>query len=217
MKPKNVVVIGLGTFGSAVAKTLSDFGNKVLGIDIDEHRAGKLADILGDVVIADGRDEDALREAGVKSYDTAVIAIGEDLEANILCTMNVKMLGIETVWAKALSETHHRILGKIGADRVIHPEEEIGQHIAQMLHNPLVRDYVSLGNGFYIVDVQVPEELDGFVLKESHLASHEVHCLGVMRGLALQEQFGSQWLLEKSDKLLLLGRRDSLRKFGETL
>src|SRR5690606_22873699 len=113
MKNKSVVVIGLGTFGSTVARMLAEFGNPVLGIDIDEARVARLADRLTDAVIADGRDEDALREAGVGGYNTAVVAIGENLEANILCTMNVKMLGVETVWVKALSETHHRILSKI--------------------------------------------------------------------------------------------------------
>lgn len=217
MKTRSVVVIGLGTFGSTVARALAEFGNQVLGIDIDESRAAKLADTLRDVVIADGRDEDALREAGVEGYDIAVVAIGENLEANILCTMNVKMLGIETVWVKALSEAHHRILRKIGVDRVVHPEEEIGQHIAQVLHNPLVRDYISLGNGFYIVDVQVSEKLDGHSLKEQQLARHDLRCLGQMRGLSLLERIDGEFKLKSGDKLLMFGKRDDLRRFGETL
>lgn len=217
MKSKYVAVIGLGTFGSTIAKTLASFGDQVLGIDIDEKRASSLADELTDVVIADGRDEDALREAGVEGYDTVVVAIGEDLEANILCTMNVKMLGVETVWAKSVSETHHRILRKIGVDRVIHPEEEIGHHIAQVLHNPLVRDYISLGNSFYIVDVQVPERLDGNTLKDTNLAKYEIRCLGLMRAGSLLEQDGPESTLQNGDKLLLLGKRDNLQRFGETL
>lgn len=217
MKSKYVAVIGLGTFGSTVARTLAGFGDKVLGIDIDEKRVSGLADELADVVIADGRDEEALREAGVDGYDTAVVAIGEDLEANILCTMNVKMLGVKTVWTKCLSETHHRILRKIGVDRVIHPEEEIGQHIAQVLHNPLVRDYISLGNGFYIVDVQVPERLDGSALKEADLDKYDVRCLGVMRRTSLLEHSDSALIVQSGDKLLLLGERDNLQRFGETL
>src|SRR5690606_38158040 len=116
------------------------------------------------VVIADSRDEEALRQAGVGDYDVAVVAIGDETEASVLCTMNVKLLGVDMIWAKALSRTHHRILTKLGADRVIHPEQAVGQHIAQMLHNPLVRDYLSLGNGYYIIDLRVPETLHGKTL-----------------------------------------------------
>lgn len=217
MKTKYVAVIGLGTFGSTVARTLAGFGDRVLGIDIDENRASRLADELTEVVIADGRDEEALREAGVEGYDTAVVAIGEDLEANILCTMNVKLLGVKSVWAKSLNETHHRILHKIGVERVIHPEEDIGHHIAQVLHNPLMRDYLSLGNGFYIVDVQVPERLDGHALKDAKLAKYEVRCLGLMRETSLLEQNDSESTLRGGDKLLLLGRRRNLQRFGDTL
>lgn len=217
MKSKYVAVIGLGLFGSTVAKALAGFGDHVLGIDIDKARAAKLADELTDVVIADCRDEDALREAGIDGYDTAVVAIGDDLEANILCAMNVKMLGVKTIWAKSLSQTHHRILHKIGVDRVIHPEEEIGQHIAQALHNPLVRDYISLGNGFYIVDVQVPERLDGSSLRETDLDNYEVHCLGVMRGSTLLSQNGTDATVNSGDKLLLLGKRDNLQRYGDKL
>lgn len=91
-KTRSSAVIGLGTFGSTVASDLARFDNTVLGIDIDERRVSRLAETLSEAIIADGRDEDALREAGV-GIDAAVVAIGEDLEANILCTMNVRMLG----------------------------------------------------------------------------------------------------------------------------
>lgn len=217
MTSKHIAVIGLGTFGGTVARTLAGFGTRVLGIDSDEQAVAHLADSLDQVIIADGRDEQALREAGVEDYDAVVVAIGEDLEANILCTMNVKLLGVETIWVKALSSTHHRILNKLGADRVIHPEEEIGQHVAQMLHNPLVRDYLSLGNGFYIVDVQVPAALDGKLLACRQVSDHKVHCLGQMRGSELLEMQADGWLLCEDDKLLMLGRRDDLRRFGEQL
>src|SRR3546814_9993431 len=92
-KDRSVAVIGLGTFGSTVASELAEFGNHVLGIDTDEQTVSRLADTLAEVIIADGRDEEALRQAGVGGYDVAVIAIGENPEANILCTMNVKQIG----------------------------------------------------------------------------------------------------------------------------
>lgn len=217
-KKRYFVVIGLGTFGRTIATELVRFGNHVLGIDSDESRVNDLADELSETVIADSRDEEALREAGVDQYDVAVVAIGEDLESNVLCTMNVKMLGVTKVWVKALNRTHHRILTKLGADRVIHPEQEIGQHVAQMLHNPLVRDYLSLGNGYYIVDLSVPEKYNGETLAALKLADREhLRCLGLMRGSKFLENDHDQTILEADDKLLVLGQRDELRDFGESL
>ncbi|MDZ5699573.1 TrkA family potassium uptake protein [Chelativorans sp. M5D2P16] len=214
---ESFAVIGLGTFGATIARELARFGNHVLGIDIEEKNVTRLADEVAEAIIADGRDEEALREAGVGRYDVAVIAIGEDLEANILCTMNVKVLGVKTVWVKALSRTHHRILIKMGADRVILPEQEVGQHIAQMLHNPLVHDYVSLGNGFHVVDFRVPEDLDGKPLADVELSDKfDIRCLGLMRGSDfLAGDAGVK--LATDDKLLLLGRRKDLRRFGDSL
>lgn len=182
-KARSFAVIGLGTFGGTVATELARFGNRVLGIDISEPVAGRFADTLAQVLIADGKDENALREAGLEHYDVAIVAIGEDLEANILCAMNARLLGVETIWAKAMSRTHHRILSKLGVDRVIHPEQEIGQRIAQVLNNPMIRDYVSLGNGYNLVNVLVPERLAGRSVGELKLTERfEVRAIGLMRG-----------------------------------
>ncbi|CUH39318.1 Ktr system potassium uptake protein A [Jannaschia seosinensis] len=215
---RSFAVIGLGTFGSTVASELARFGNPVLGIDLDERRVTRIADTLSEAVIANGRDEEALREAGVGVHDVAVVAIGEDLEANILCTMNVRMLGVKEVWVKAMSRTHHRILVKMDVDRVILAEQEMGQHIAQMLHNPLVRDYVSLGNGYHVVDLQVPEELAGAAIGDEKLLSpYDLISLGAMRDGEFIARSDGTALLETGDKLLLLGKRQQLRDFGDSL
>lgn len=217
-RDRSFAVIGLGTFGSTVASQLAEFGNHVLGIDIAEKNVGALADMLAEAIIADGRDEEALREAGVGSYDVAVVAIGEDLEANVLCTMNVKVLGVPCIWVKAMSRTHHRILSNLKVDRVIRAEEEMGQHIAQMLHNPLVRDYVSLGNGYHVIDFQVPEQLAGHPVGELRLGDRfGIRCLGLMRGTEYDACGTGRERLEADDKLLLLGRRKDLRRFSDSL
>jgi trk system potassium uptake protein TrkA len=218
MKNDSYVVIGLGTFGSTVATELARFGNNVLGMDCKEGPVSQLADKLTEALIVDARDEEALREAGVGHCDVAVIAIGEDLEANIICTMNVKMLGVPCIWVKALTKTHHRILSKIGADRVIEPEQEIGKHVAQKLHNPLIRDYLSLGNGFYIVDMRLPERLDGETLGSVMIDDDKsVRCLGVMRGTEFLSSDSRGMSLQSDDKLLMLGPQQNLRDFGESL
>lgn len=217
-KNDNFAIIGLGTFGGTVATELAQFGNHVLGIDIDEAKVSQFAQTLDEAIIADCRDEVALKEVGVEKYDAAVVAIGEDLEASIVCTMNLKLLGVPSIWVKAISRTHHRILKKIGADRIIHPEEEIGQHIAQMLHNPLVRDYVSLGNGYHIVDIRIPERLNEKKVVDLGLENQtEIISLGMMRGSEYMSCVSDETLLQTDDKLLLLGRRQSLRDFAEKL
>jgi trk system potassium uptake protein TrkA len=218
VKTRSFAVIGLGTFGSTVASELARFGNPVLGIDTDARHVTRLADTLSESIIADGKDEAALKEAGVGNYDVAIVAIGEDLEANILCTMNVKMLGVETIWVKALNRTHHRILTKLGADRVILPEQEIGQHIAQMLHNPLVRDYVSLGNGYHVVDLRVPSQLDGKRIGDAAIfTKYDLRALGAMRDSKYLSCEGGDLTLMEGDKLLILGKRTDLRHFGDDL
>lgn len=213
---RTFVIIGLGTVGSTVAADLARSGNHVLGIDINEKSVAALSDILSEAIIADGRDEEALREAGVDKYDVALIAIGEDLEANILCTMNVKMLGVKTVWVKAINKTHHRILTKLEPDRVILPEQEIGQHIAQKLHNPAVRDYLSLGNGMHVINLEVPESMAGKTIESLDLEkSHELRCLGILRGSEFIGCDTGTVTMEASDKILILGRRQNLRDFSD--
>lgn len=217
-KKRTFVVIGLGMFGRTIATQLVGFGNHVLGIDSNEARVNDVIDELSEAVIADVRDDESLREAGVDQYDVAVIAIGDDLESNVLCTMNVKLLGVGTIWAKAMNPTHHIILDRLGADRVIHPEEEIGQHVAQMLHNPLVRDYLSLGEDVFLVDLSIPDSFEGKRLEELKLADHEdLRLTGIVRGTEYLDGHDGQTVLETDDKLLLLGRRDSLRDFSDSL
>ena len=217
-RSQTFAVLGLGTFGRAVALELQRFGNSVLGIDADDAVVGDIADELTSAVIADVRSEDALREAGVDECDAAVIAMATDLEASVMAAINCRMLGVETIWAKATTRTHHRILSKLGVDRIVHPEEEQGRHLAQVLHNPFVRDYVSVGNGFSVVNFTVPKGLAGRTLDGLKLMDrHRLRCVGVMRG---SEFIGSDALscqLHEEDRLLLLGKRADLREFAGTL
>lgn len=215
---RTFAVIGLGAFGSAVATELARFDNHVIGIDLDERRVNQLAANLPATAILDSSDENALREAGIDGYDVALIAIGRDIEASILTTMNLKMLGIETIWVKASNKTHHRILSKLGADRVILPEQEMGRHIAQMLNNPVVQDYVSLGNGFSVVNIVVPDRLEGRSLRSLKLSEvFDLKLLGLMRGTEFKPCTDADLVLQRDDKLLLLGKRPALRRFGDTL
>ncbi|KMK65209.1 TrkA family potassium uptake protein [Puniceibacterium sp. IMCC21224] len=211
-------VIGLGNFGSTVATELMRFGNHVIGIDIDEDRASTHAESLSQALIVDARDESALKQAGLGDCDVALIALGTDLEASILSAMNLKLVGVEKIWAKARTKTHHRILSRLGVDRIIHPEVEMGQHIAQVLHNPLVRDYVSLGNGYHVVNFRIPESLEGKSLADlPHREDFNLRCIGVMRGTQFLGSDAHSCELNRDDLVLLLGQRGDLRKFTASL
>ena len=216
-RARTFVVVGLGTFGATVASELKRFGNSVIGIDLDQRLASNMAEELDQALILDARDDAALREAGVGDADVGVVAVATDLEASILTAVNLRMVGIGTIWAKAASRRHHRILAKLGVDRVIHPEEEIGTAVAQFLHNPMIRDYAALGNGYHVVTFTVPEALEGKKLGDLDFGE-KVRALGVMRG--------TDWLgggadctaaLAPDDRLILLGTRADLRAYAETL
>lgn len=213
---RSFAVIGLGSFGSTVATALAASGDDVLGIDLDEERAGRYARDLSQVLILDARDEDALKDAGLADYDVVVVAIGEDLEASIICTMNLKLVGAKCIWVKAFSKTHHRILSRIGADRVIQPERDMGLHVAETLHTPFVSDFMSVGNGFHVVTIVAHDIMAGRSLRElRNLAGDSVQVLEAMRGSQHLSHGKDDVLIEEEDRLLLLGRSEDLRRFTD--
>jgi trk system potassium uptake protein TrkA len=217
-KNRSYAIVGLGTFGSTVARELARFDNEVIGIDVSEPLVNAHAEDLGQALILDAREIGALREAGLESVDVGLAAIGTDIEASILSILNLKTIGIKTIWAKATSKNHHRILSKLGVDRVIHPEKEVGQHIAQVLHNPLVRDYVSLGNGKHVVNFRISASLQGKTLTQlPHGNKYNLRCIGVMRGSEFMGHDGTDCELHEDDLLLLLGACQDLREFAGSL
>lgn len=213
---RSFVVIGLGAFGSVVAAELARFGNLVMGIDKDPRRVAALAEQLPASLILDATDEGALREAGVDRYDVGLVSIGNNLESNVIAAMNLRLVGVGTVWAKADNRTHHRILSKIGADRVVMPGLEMGRHTAQMLNNPAVQDYVSLGNGYSVVNLMIPHRLSGRTLSQLN-PGPGIEILGMMRGTEYRDIRGDDPVLQANDRLLLLGKRVDLTGFGDRL
>ena len=158
---RQFVVIGLGQLGISMLATLDSLGHEVLGIDIDEVVVQNLADDLPNVhlVAADATDEDALRGLDVEGFDAAAVMIGENhVEAGILATANLKELEVPFVVARATSKIHVRVLERIGADRVIQPEWEIGEQVARIIASPGLLDYVDLGEDEALIEAEVPKE-----------------------------------------------------------
>ena len=214
---RDTAVIGLGSFGASVARELARFGDHVLGIDEDEHRAADLSGELGRVVIADARDERALAEAGVGEYDVVVVAMASRLECSLLSVMGAKALGVEEIWAKAANPTHARILERIGATRILQPEQQFGEHIAHMLHNPAIGDYVKIGEALHVASVRLPSRLAGHSVTELELQKrYKLRMVGLVRG-GVWHDCDADLSLQEGDMLLLLGARPEIRGFADRI
>ncbi len=169
---KQFAVIGMGRLGLAMAQTLDELGHTVLGIDADEELIQNLADDLphAHLVAADASDESVLRDLGVQNFDGAAVVIGQNIHAGILATVILKEMGVPHVIARASSATHARVLEKIGADRVIQPEKEMGAQVARTLASPVILDYVDLGDDEAVIETEVPSDWIGQSLADLALS-----------------------------------------------
>jgi trk/ktr system potassium uptake protein len=169
---RQFVVIGLGRLGSAMIATLTSLGHEVLGIDADEEVVQELSAELPDahLVAGDATEESVLHDLNVGQFDGAAVVIGEDMEAGILATANLKEMGVPFVVARAISKLHARVLERIGADRIIEPEKDMGAQVARTMASPAVMDYVDLGGDEALIEAEVPEEWVGKSLADLHLS-----------------------------------------------
>jgi trk system potassium uptake protein len=169
---RQFVIIGLGRLGSAMLDTLLSLGHEVLGIDLDEDLVQELSGEYpqAHLVAADATEESVLRDLNVAHFDGAAVVIGENMEAGILATANLKELGVPFVVARAISKLHGRVLERIGADRIIEPERDMGAQVARAMSSPVVLDYVDLGEDEALIEAEVPKEWVGKSLADLHLS-----------------------------------------------
>lgn len=168
---KQYVVIGLGRFGISVAKTLYALGNDVLAIDKDEESVQDISDSVTHSVQTDATDENSLRSLGIRNFDVAVITIGSDIQASVMATLLAKELGVKYIIAKANSEIHAKVLYKIGADRVVLPERDMGVRVAHNLVSSNILDYIELSPDYSIAEIYCPKEWHNKSLKELEMRS----------------------------------------------
>ena len=179
---KLFVVIGLGNFGSAVARTIAGAGEDLIAIDQDPLAVQEISDVVPNAVVADTRDIDLLKEAGVEDADVVIVAMGSHLEESIITILNLKELGIKHVIAKANNERYKYVLERIGADTVIQPESEMGQRVALSLINPKIIDIYQITNDFSIMEIKVPELWIEHSLAQLNLREiYGVNIIGVRR------------------------------------
>ena len=167
-REKQYAVFGLGRFGTSVALTLNELGYQVMGVDTDEDNVQRLAHELTHV--ADSSDERTLRSLGAQNFDVAVVAIG-DLEANMLTTLLLKEIGVPMVVVKAINQVHGKMLKKIGADKIVYSERDMGQRVAHNLISNSIVDYIELSDTISLMSITVPPSLAGKNLIESNLRS----------------------------------------------
>lgn len=154
---KLYVVIGLGNFGHAIATTIANAGEDVIAIDKDPLLVQDTAESVPNVVCADSRDIELLKEAGVQDADVVIVAMGSHLESSVITILNLKELGIKNVIAKANNERYKYVMQRVGADSVIQPENEMGQRVAISLINPKIIDIYQMTNDYAIMEIRVPE------------------------------------------------------------
>jgi len=202
---QDYAVIGLGRFGSSLALKLVELGHSVLAIDRDRELVQQLSDDITQTVALDATDEGALRAIGIEEFDTAIVAIGNDFESNLLITVLLKEIGLPTVICKALNERQKSILLRVGANQVVLPEHEAGIRLARQLSMPLVAGRFELEPGISISEVRCPEPLVGHSLGELDLPGQFGISVLVIKGARLRSAPADDEVLNAGDILVVMG------------
>jgi len=210
---KSYVVVGLGRFGSGVARELFRLGCEVLAMDVSNDLVSQVANDVTHAVVGDGQDKEVLRALGAGEFDCAIVAIGGDLSASVLATMNLKELGVPKIVCKAHDETHRRVLEKLGADQVVIPEQEQASRLARSLSSPNVLDYIELSDEYGIIEVPAPLGWDGKSLRELNVrAKLGVNILAVRRNETFTVSPAADFAMAKGDIVVVLGDSKALKK-----
>jgi trk system potassium uptake protein len=208
-------VIGLGRFGSGVALRLEELGYQVLGIDRDPAVVQRLSDQLAQAAALDATQEEALQAVDIQAFDTVIVAIGEDFEANMLATASLKSLGISQVICKANTARQRDLLLRIGADRVVQPEQSSGRRLAEELSIPAMLSRLPLGPGYSLAEVVLPEKLSWRSLRQSEIREkYQLTVIVVKRADELIVSPPADLILEPGDRLFVLGSDKAVNHFG---
>lgn len=213
---KQVAVIGLGRFGSSVARTLAGAGCEVLAVDVDETRVKAIADEVTDAVRANALEEETLRALGLRNFEVVIVAIGHDIKASILVTVLLKEMGVPKIVAKAQDEVHGKVLHKIGADVVVFPERDMGVRLAHTLISRDVIDEIQLSTEYSILQMVAPHPFLGRTLRELELRQRfSLTVLAIRREDRIIVSPDADQVLEEGDILVVLGQPDKLERLNQ--
>lgn len=213
---KTFAIIGLGRFGSSVAQTLDAMGYEVLAIDQDLQRVQDMSQTLPHVVEADSTDEKALKALGIRNFDVIVVGIGNDIQSSILTTLILKEMGVNKIVVKAQNELHGKVLYKIGADRVIFPERDMGVRVVHNLISPNILDYVELSNDYSIVEIIARDFFHEKTLQELDIrARFGCNVIAIKNGEMFNIAPAANDIIYEGDMLVVIGHNDDLKKLQE--
>lgn len=208
---KSYIVIGLGRFGSQAAKRLYEYGCEVLAIDREPDLVQPVSNLVTQAVVADARDKEVLRALGAKDFECAIVAIGDNLADSVLATMNLKELGVPYIVCKASDETHRQVLLKLGADRVVIPEQEHADRLAKNLSSPNVLEYIELSEEYGIIEIPAPKSWVGKTLKELNVrAKLGVNIIAVEKGRNINVSPLADYCIAAEDIMVVLGDTTAL-------
>lgn len=223
---KSFVIIGLGRFGSSVARALADKAFEVVVIDQDEQEVQEFADIVTHSFVLDATDEKAMRDVGIADIDVAIVSLGQKIDDSILVTLVLKELGVKEVVVKAINEQHGKILQKIGADKIIFPEREVAIRLAENYSSPKIFDYIDVSPTHSIIEIAVPKEFINKSLETISLrGKYGVTLIAIKRRIPIINDNGTPDFKEdiliapetdeeinEGDILILVGTYDNLAK-----
>lgn len=209
---KSYIVIGLGRFGSEVARRLCQLGCEVLAVDSNEELVQAISGDVTHAVVADGRDKSVLRALGAADFDCGIVAIGDALAESILVTVNLKELGLAKVVCKAHDETHRQVLKKLGADQVVIPEHEQAYRLARSLSSQNVLDYIELSEDYGIIDLPAPNSWVGKTLKELNVrAKLGVNILALKKDGQIVVSPAADYVIGQGQIMVILGDTAALK------
>ncbi|MDQ0225932.1 potassium channel family protein [Metabacillus niabensis] len=215
MATKQYAVIGLGRFGTSIARRLHDAGQEVLGIDINEERVDAAESFVTHAVIADSTEEKALTALGIRNFDCVIVAIGDDMQSSILTVMLLKNLEVKKVIAKALGKRHGQVLEHIGADWIVYPERDMGERVANQLLSPNMLNYIELSKEYNIEEILIPEKMAEKNLRELDIrAKYNVSVIAIVSNGDIIVSPSPEHTIHKGDLLVMIGNREDLAKFS---
>ena len=208
---KSYIIVGLGRFGSEAARRLYELGCDVLAMDTRNELVQQISNEVTQAVVGDARDKEVLKALGAADFDCAIVAIGNSLGDSVLATMNLKELGVPYVVCKAYDETHRQVLLKLGANKVVIPEQEQADRLARNLSSPNVLDYIELSDDYGIIEVPAPKPWQGKSLKDLNVrAKLGVNIIAVKQGKRINVAPGADYKIQSGDVMVVLGGTDAL-------
>jgi len=214
---KQFVIIGCGRFGSSVAKKLYDLGAEVMTVDKSEETVQNIADFVTYAVQADATDENTIKSLGIRNFDVAVVSIGGDIQSSILVTLMLKELGVKYVVAKAQNDLHGKVLYRIGADRVVFPEREMGIRVASNLVSDNILEYIQLAPDYSIMEIVALSSWVGKTLKDIDMRNeYGINVMAIKHGDEIDITISAGEVLEEGDVLVVIGHNDNLEKIRKS-